>query len=418
MKSKAFIFACLLWLSPLAVLKAQPRIVSMDEAIQFALKNNSGLRSTALEVDIEMHRKKAATEIPKAQAMLMVGQINSVLIDNNFQILQPIPFPTVFTSMSKLGELRVQSSHYKKAASENELVFQVKQVYLNLLYLHSQQNLLSRQDSLLSKLVEHASLRYKTGEATLLQKTTVETRHKEIQNLLHENASDQLTNSNQLRILMGEQQEVTAERYALQPLTTTLIDDVDQITTNPQLEYRRALTNVAFQEKRVEANRALPDLVLGYFNQNLTGYQQQTDGTNPYFGPGERFTGFMFGVSLPIWFAPNNSRIKSSSIRATASRLSTEYYEKQLSGEWQKAVQQFQKQQRSLDYYDQSALPNAELLFHQSQKAFDSGEIGQADYRLNLQQVLSIEEGYLETLLQYNFSIITLEFLSGKYSLK
>ena len=415
MKLKLIFFCVVLLFKP-AVPEAQPRVVSMDEAIRFALKNNSGLRSTALEVDVEMQRKKASTEIPKTQVMLMVGQINSVLIDNNVQISQTIPFPTVFTSQSKLGELRVQSSKYKKASSENELVFQVKQVYLNLLYLQSQQNLLYRQDSLFSMLVEHAALRYKTGEATLLQKTGVETQYKEVQNLLHENASDQLTNSNQLRILMGEQQEVIAAYQALQPLTTTLVDDVDQITNNPQLEYRRSLTSVAFQEKRVEANNALPELSFGYFNQNLTGYHQQADGTNPYFSPGYRFNGFMVGVSVPIWFIPNNARIKSSTLRATSTRLNTDYYEKQLSGEWQKAVQQFHKQQRSLDYYKQSALPNAELILHQSQKAYDAGEIGQADYRLNLQQVLSIEESYLKTLLQYNYCIITLEFLSGKYS--
>ena len=415
MKLKLIFFCVVLSFKP-AVHEAQPRVVSMDEAIQFALKNNLGLQSTALEVDVEMQRKKASTEIPKTEVMLMVGQINSVLTDNNVQILQTIPFPTVFTSQSKLGELRVQSSKYKKAASENELVFQVKQVYLNLLYLQSQQNLLHRLDSLFSTLVEHAALRYKTGEATLLQKTGVETQYKEVQNLLHENASDQLTNSNQLRILMGEQQDVIAAYQALQPLTTTLFDDIDQITNNPQLEYRRSLTSVAFQEKRVEANNALPDLSFGYFNQNLPGYKQQTDGTNPYFSPGYRFNGFMVGISVPIWFAPNSARIKSSTLRATSTRLNTDYYEKQLSGEWQKAVQQFHKQQRSLDYYKQSALPNAELILHQSQKSYDAGEIGQADYRLNLQQVLSIEENYLETLLQYNYCIITLEFLSGKYS--
>lgn len=416
MKSKALILCTVGLLFTYLVGQAQPRVIGLDEAIRSALQNNTGLQSISLEVEIEKRRKQAATEIPKTQAMLAVGQINSALTDNNLQITQAIPFPTVFTSQSKLGNLRVQSSHYRKASSENELVFEVKQAYLMLLYLQSQRNLLNRQDSLLTKLIEHTSLRYKTGEATFLQKTAIETRYHEIQNRIGQNQADQSTQANQLRILIGEAQEVKAQPMALQPLTTTLTNDSLEITNNPQLEYRHALTRIALQEKRVEANKALPDLTIGYFNQNLTGFQQQQDGTNVYYSPAHRFTGFMVGISLPIWFLPNNARIKSTSLRAASSRLSTDYYEKQLHGEWQKAIQQFHKQSHSLDYYKQSALPNAQLILRHSQLAFDAGEIGQADYQINLQQVLSIEEGYLQTLLQYNITIITLEFLSGKSS--
>ena len=188
------------------------------------------------------------------------------------------------------------------------------------------------------------------------------------------------------------------------------------VDKNPLLAYQRSLADVALQEKRVEANKALPDLMFGYFNQTLTGYQRAYNGTEQYYDSKYRFNGFMAGVAIPLWFLPNHARVRSTAIRAESMQYGSNYFEKQLYGQWQKAIQEFYKNNNSLDYYIKSALPNAKLILRQSQLAYKTGEITQAEYRLNLQQALSIEEGYLQSLFQFNQSIITLEFLSGQNS--
>src|SRR6185295_13710957 len=101
------------------------------------------------------------------------------------------------------------------------------------------------------------------------------------------------------------------------------------------------------------------------------------------------------------------ARITAAEARGEAARVHAEYSAKQLYGEWDKAVQQFEKYRNSLDYFTRSALPNAELLLRQSTRAYRAGDIGQADYRLNVQQALGIEESYLQTLLSYNLSVLS-----------
>ena len=393
--------------------QAQSIPVSLDEALRTALQNNIGLKAVALEVDFQKQFKRAATEIPKTNMLLTYGQYNTLNKDNNVTIIQSLPFPTVFTSQSKLGEMRIQSSEYRRSSSENDLLYQVKQVYLTLHFLFAREKLLTRQDSIFADLVRITSLQYKTGEAKLLQKTTAETRYNEVQNLKRQNLADQKVYENQLQILMNVVQPVTVESSPLIPLSTSLVDDSSQIRNNPQLAYHRSIAAVAQQEKRVDANKAMPDISVGYFNQTLIGFQQQVGGTERYFSSNDRFSGFMAGIAFPLWFVPTHARIKSSSIRAQSAHLSAEYFERQLQGEWSKAVQEFRKNKVSIDYFKASALPNAQLILHQSQLAYKAGEISQAEYRLNLQQALSIEEGYLQSVLQYNQSIILLEFLSG-----
>lgn len=394
----------------------QTRATTLEEAERIALDQNPGLKSVAAETAAARYQKRTASEIPKTQVLWMNGQYNSINKDNNITFSQSLPFPTVFTSQSKLGERRVESNLNREAAARNELLYQLRQVYQTLQYLYAREQLLMRQDTLFTELVRTTSVQHNTGEGTLLQKTAAETRLNEVKNQLRQNGSDQLISNAQLKVLMNTTDEVTFRPEPFVPLETTMANDADQVANNPQLALQKSLSEVAAQEKRVEVNRALPDISIGYFTQSLIGVQTLLDGSDRTYSSSDKFSGFTLGIAVPLWFAPANSRIKAAGARSEAARYQTEYLNHQLHGEWNKAVQQFEKFRNSLNYYRASALPNANLLIQQSTVAFRAGEISQADFRLNVQQALSIQETYLETVLYYNQSIHTLEFLSGVYS--
>lgn len=394
----------------------QTRAVTLHEAERTALDQNPGLKAVASETAAARYQKRTASEIPKTQLLLMSGQYNSINKDNNIALTQSLPFPTVFSSQSKLGERRIESNVHREAAARNELLYQLRQVHQTIQYLYAREQLLKRQDTLFAELVRTTSVQHTTGEGTLLQKTAAETRHNEVKNQLRQNASDQLTYNAQLKVLLNATDEVTFAVEPFVPLETTLLHDADQVSNNPQLALQRSLREVAAQEKRVEANRALPDISIGYFSQTLIGVQTLLDGTDQTYTSSDRFSGFTLGIAVPLWFAPANSRIKAAGARSEAARYQAEYLDRQLHGEWNEAVQQFEKFRNSLDYYRSSAMPNANLLIQQSTIAFRAGEISQADFRLNVQQALSIQESYIQTVLYYNQSIHTLEFLSGAYS--
>ena len=212
MKTQAllFMFGGLLLLPTLA--NSQPKSISMEEAIHVAIQNNTGLRSVALDVEFQRQLKRTSTEIPKTNAVFMYGQYNSFNQDNNITVTQSIPFPTVFTSQSRLFEKRIQSSEFKRASTENELVFQVKQVYLTLQFLAARHTLLERQDSIYADVVKITNLQYKTGEGTLLQKTSAEARYNEVQNLKRQNEADQKVFNSQLQILLNSSEEIFIHR--------------------------------------------------------------------------------------------------------------------------------------------------------------------------------------------------------------
>ncbi|MGK9626006.1 TolC family protein, partial [Salmonella enterica subsp. enterica] len=81
---------------------------------------------------------------------------------------------------------------------------------------------------------------------------------------------------------------------------------------------------------------------------------------------------------------------------------------------YEQAFQDLQKNSRSIAYYKNSALPNANLILKQSQIAFQAGEIGYVEYLQALRTYSDIRFNYLEAINQYNQSVYTLQYLKGQ----
>jgi cobalt-zinc-cadmium resistance protein CzcA len=86
-----------------------------------------------------------------------------------------------------------------------------------------------------------------------------------------------------------------------------------------------------------------------------------------------------------------------------------------LKGAFEQAAQEFDKNQTSLNYYETSALKNADLILKQARKAYHGGEIGYIEYLQSIRSALLIKSNYLLSLNLYNQSIIKIEFLLGKF---
>jgi len=153
---------------------------------------------------------------------------------------------------------------------------------------------------------------------------------------------------------------------------------------------------------------------LGYFNQSLIGLSQNINGVPTTYGASDRFTGFQIGLSIPLFGVKSQlSTVKAIEMKKQETEAHLEAISMELNGQLQELLFQYQKYLTSLDYYQQNALPQADLILAQAQKGFESGSIGYIEYVQGISQAISIKFTYLETLNNYNQTIIQLEFVSG-----
>jgi cobalt-zinc-cadmium resistance protein CzcA len=365
------------------------------------------------EISQSEYIRKSASDIGKTSVSLQYGQYNGFAKkDNNITIMQTIPFPTAMTAKSKLGTSLVEGSMLKKNLTKAELVFQIKSLYYEWLHLNQQKELLNEKDSIFRFLQTAATRRYAAGDGTLLEKSKAEARASEIHNQVAMLENDKLAIAARLRALLNTDVPELKESKQEEALLSIKIDS-SLVMKNPHVLYLKQLANVAEKQKRVEKNSTLPDLTFGYFNQTLYGVPLNSDVNAPLANYRNRFNGFYAGLSIPLWFAPQSAKIKAAGQMQESMELQYQQASENAKAEITAAYAHYLKSQKSLDYYKKTGLPNAELITKQSLSAFKNGEISFTENMINLQQAGEIRQNYLNTLLDYNKSIITLEFLSG-----
>jgi cobalt-zinc-cadmium resistance protein CzcA len=386
--------------------------LTLDQAVQSALQNNLGIKAAEYRLDYFKESKKTGSDIGKLSALWMHGQYNSLYQDNNLTLLQTIPFPTTIASQVKLGQEQVIGAEKNLTVQQNNLAFEVKSAYYQLVYQESLHKLLMRQDSLYADFARASGVRYKTGESNLLEKTTAETQRLDAQNLLMLNGADiQITKAKLKALLKSQQQVEAAEELKKRNLPAEL--DSVSLRNNPDLKLLAQEVKISQQLKRTERSRVAPDLMVGGFIQSLTGVQN-INGQDIFFPRSRTFTGFQLGVAIPLWIKPNLARAKAASFQEEATRKNAENFEVMLNGNYAQALREVEKNIASLNYYETSALQNADLILSQARKAFRGGEIGYIEYLQALKSAIGIQSNYLMALNQYNQSVVKLEFLLGK----
>jgi len=385
--------------------------ISLEQAVQTALQKNQLIKSAEYQVEYFRQVKKMSTDIGKLSAMWMHGQYNSLYQDNNFTFVQTLPFPALLGSQIQLGKEQVIGAQKALVSAQNDLVFEVKSVYYQLLYLVALGNLLQSQDSLYEDFSRASSLRFKTGESNLLEKTTAETQLMEVRNQSRINQADiQIAESRLQALLRNETPVIASDVLRKRELPESL--DTVSLAANPQLNYLRQQAAISQRARQVERNRLLPDISVGYFNQSLIGIQN-INGLDRFFGASKRFQGFELGLSIPLWFRPPVARAKSAAINEEILKKNADHFQTTLQGTYRQALQELDKNLSSFTYYESSALTNAGLILTQARKAYRGGEIGYIEYLQSLRNAITIKSNYLQSLNQYNQSVVKIEFLLG-----
>jgi cobalt-zinc-cadmium resistance protein CzcA len=280
-------------------------------------------------------------------------------------------------------------------------------------YLYARQLLLQKEDGLYQGFVKSATLRYKTGESTLLEQSTAETQLYETQNMLKENEANIQIYLSQLQTLLGSKEVVAIADKNLDEVALFTVNEAAALNENPVLAYFQKQIEVNANLKRVESAKALPDFSFGYFNQSLIGSPIDASGTDLATAK-NRFQGVHVGIAIPLFFGSYQAKIRSAALNKEIATTTYENSQINLKGQYEQAIQEFNKNKSSLDYYKKSALPNADLILSKSQSAYKNGEINYAENLLNLKTANGIQENYLTAILKYNQSYFLLDYLSGK----
>lgn len=383
-------------------------ILTVEDAVALALKNNLQVQSAELNVQSKTAFKKSTFELPKMDFNVQYGQYNSIQNDVGFQLTQSIPFPTIYSAKANLNKQEIIGSQLLKAATVNELTAQVKASYYQVVYLEQVKTNLQYIDSLYTEFVRVASVRYQSGETNLLEKTTAEAKKGELLLMFTQNDVELQAAYASLKMLLNTPQDFdVASMSNFAPLTLAPAYDTSLVHENWVVKLYNQKAVIAGQNKKVESALTLPDINIGYFNQSLIG-TQSVNGQEVYFDRSKRFQGVNVGVSIPLTFFSNNAKVKSLSLQQQSLQKNADNEKLRLQTNVQNMLKQYYQYLRQYDYYKTTALPNAETMISTAALGFSTGNIGYIEYAQALQNATDIKLNYLESIQKINQAVISL----------
>jgi cobalt-zinc-cadmium resistance protein CzcA len=387
--------------------------ISLPDAIKISLDSNLAVKSSGLSIDVQKALKGASLDLPKTVFDGQYGQFNSYTNDNSFSVSQSFAFPSVYINKYRLANANIKSSELKLKVSQLEITTQVKQVYMQYVFLSAKQKLLSYQDSLYSRFLRAAELRAGAGETNKLEMISVRSQSLEIKNQLFQLTSDIGISGRKLKNLLNCEFLPVPEENELPRLVFNIVADSMPVEQNPSLGYAKQQIEVSEAAKKLERSQMLPDLNLGYFSQTIIG-TQDVNGMARSFGQGYRFTGIQAGISVPIWFAPYTSRAKAAKINEAISRTDADYYTRSVTGNYLSLMDEFKKFSATVEFYEKQAVPEAKLIIDQASRSYKAGALDYHEYVTAIDRAVAIRHNYLDALNNYNQTVISIEFITGK----
>ncbi|MBX2925679.1 MAG: CusA/CzcA family heavy metal efflux RND transporter [Chitinophagaceae bacterium] len=385
----------------------------LDDMLKQADVNNLNLQSVKKEA---LYWKALQTSVFDPSKTLLGGEyghVNSAHTDTRFYINQSFNLPHVYRKHQMLyrsaEEAQLQMSHWKQA----ELNREVKFVFYRLTDLLERKKLLQRTDSIYSRFQQAAALRLQTGESNILEKTTADAQLQQLQVQQQQTEADIAIEQKKIQWLLNTDLLLLPDYPSLKIANSTLPDTAD-LKSHPRVLYNAMQEKAVAAQTAVERSKLSPDIIVGYSNQSLVGYQSVDGVTQEYFGAGRRFHIASLSVGVPIFNAAAKARIRAAKVNEEIAKLHTRSAEQQLKSQLQQLTDEYRKQQAGILYYEQTGLQQADLIIKSATLSFEKGEINYLEWTVLMNNAVSIQMNYLDAVYAYNQVIIDTEYLTTK----
>ncbi len=383
--------------------------ISLNNAIDIALKNNLSLRNETLNAEYLQKIKGTAWDIPQTTITGEYGRINSLYNDNKFTISQSIKFPTVYAQRHSLFDEEWKSGMLNIAVKENEMRKQVTQVFYDLLYLKQKQALLQHVDSIFATFLQNAELRLSKGESNILEKITAETQRGQVNQQLTQLLLDYSLLQLKFKLLLNTNTDVIPSENNFK-ITFAVLTDTTVIERHPYIKQLQQEQLINLEKTSLERSKLLPDIFLSYSNMSMRGF-----GSDEKFNTlSNRFQSMQFGIGIPLFFWAQSSSIEAMGINVQVSQNNYLLGLQTMKTQYQQAVQRYNKKLKIVEYYESTANKSADTIVKIANLQFQNGDINYLEWVLLTNNAISIQSEYIDAIKNLNQSIIELNSFTNK----
>ncbi len=408
------VLTVLFLLIALAPAKAQEtnKVITLQAAIDTALKYNLQNQVAQLQEKVEDRRQHTAWDIPKTELSGEYGQINSATKDTRVGLTQSFSFPTVYSNQKRSLQESYKSAQVQTVITGLDVKTNVRSLFYELVYLREKQQLLLFADSIYQLFESKTNLRFKVGESDILEKTTASSHRQQIANQLRLLQGDMRLSLSKFNILLGQNAGYIPQAAPGKTRLTVAAISVDAESLL-QVQALNHDAEAARWRWRTERSRLLPDFFLGYNNQSIAG-SQVINGQEVNVPTSKRFSYVNAGISLPLFFGAQSARAATAKADWQLAQKRREQALQQSRLAQSNILLQLKQYEESLNYYEQTGLQNANVILSTADKQFVGGEINYLQWVILVDQAIGIKNEHLDMLNNYNQTVIQVQKINNQ----
>lgn len=379
--------------------------ISLEQAIDIALKNNLSVKNEHLRTEYFQTLIRSGSNIPSTTVFGEYGQINSFYSDTRLGISQTINFPKVYNTQKALLNEEWKSSVLNVGVKEAQLKKQVSEVFYNLIYLRQKRLLLQKTDSLYGVFIPKITLRFNQGESNILEKVTAENQHGQITLQLIQLQHDKDILQLQFQLLLNTTIAFVPDEGKI-GVKDMLVIDSTLLAKHPTMQYLKQQEQIAKSTTEVARSKLLPDINIGYALSGMRG-----NGANDKeYNSTLRFHSVQLGLDIPIFTSAQKTRIKAAKANEIIVANEYEVNLKAFETAYLSIIKQYQLLEEAVLYFENTALKHAEIITTTANQQFQRGDINYLEWMLLINQATIIQSEYIETLRNRNNAVIELNF--------
>lgn len=360
---------------------------SIDEVLRSIEANNKELQANGQLTISKKLEAKLDNNLPDPSVSYVhqYGNREGMGIQGELVASQSFDFPSVYVQKNKLAKSKAVSYDRQGAEFRQQILLQAKELCLDLVLLNQQKALLDQRRQNAEQLSELYATRLQSGDANILETNKINLELLNAKTEARMNEATRIAKLQELATLNGGIAiEFTDTAYT--PVKELLSFEElrsEAVTSNPQLLTLKSEQIAAQRQLSVNKSKGLPGFELGYRLNTATG--------------GERFNGFLVGVTIPLFSNRNN--VRQAKAQSLYTDLQLESTTSTVESELRQLYNQSLALRTSMDEYNAvlKSQNNLALL----NKAIQTGQISMIEYFVDVTTLYQSMQNYMQLQNEY-----------------
>ncbi len=388
----------LLLLVPFLSAWGQDSNLKLNQVVEIALQNNKEM--AALKLKVEQYKQLEKTAYNFEKTTFTYGTDQNNIAENGYPlnvlgVTQNFNFPSLYPAQHKTKRIETSITRVELNIRKNQLVKEVATAFFEYQNLLNKEKIFKTLDSLYAELLTGSEMRFNKGDLNNLEVLNMKAKKNQMALSLKSITSDIDKIYFKLKTLLDYPGDFTIDE-SIEVMEETSVS-IDSIPEYQLLKLQNKYTEAVFQ---TEKHIMLPDFSLNYFL-----------GSNIYDNS-KTYHGFEIGLSVPLLFGSQKSKINAAKIAFNAQNFLSENEVNRMNSRLNEVKKERTKYKELIDYYNLSAKPLYDEIMRTSVKSYQLGEIGFYQFINSYETAVNIQLGHFENVNRYNLYNIELQYFT------